>query len=104
MEQFCTILFGRLLYGRLHPILGKSQSNAQFGFRPNRRIEDVFAIIENVISKSNEWNIPLWMISLDLKKAFDHIEFGPLFEAFREQGVLDGYIQLLSVLYRNQKR
>ena len=92
-----------MLYGRLHPILDEAQSNDQFGFRSNRRIDDVFAIIENVIGKSNEWNIPLWMISLDLKKAFDRIEFGPLFEALREQGVPDGYIQLLSILYQNQK-
>jgi hypothetical protein len=96
-------IFSRLLYGRLLPILEASQSNDQFGFRANRRIDDVFGIIENIIGKTNEWNIPLWMISLDLKKAFDRIEFGPLFEALREQGVPDAYIELLSILYRNQK-
>ena len=98
----CKIV-GRLLYGRLLPILEASQSNDQFGFRANRRIEDVFGIIENIIGKTNEWNLLLWMISLDLKKAFDRIEFGPLFAALREQGVPDAYIQLLSILYQNQK-
>ena len=41
----------------------------------HQNIDDIFTIQENVIGKSNEWNLPLWMASLDLSKPFDRIEF-----------------------------
>ena len=47
--------------------------------------------------------MPLWMGSIDLKKAFDRIEFGPLFNALRLQGVSEDYVALLSALYSQQQ-
>ena len=59
-------------------------------------------MLENVIGKSIEFAIPLWMVSLDMRKAFDRIEFIPLFDALRQQHVPESYIALLAVLYSNQ--
>ena len=42
------------------------------------------------------------MVSLDFEKAFDRIEFGPLFDALRQQGVPECYIALLTALYNDQ--
>ena len=81
----------------------KEQSDDQFGFREKRRIEDVFSILENVVGKTNEWNLPLWMVSIDLRKAFDRILHVPLFDALRAQCVPEGDIQLLAALYSNQQ-
>ena len=94
--------FARLVHGRLKHILEREQSDDQFGFRPQWRIDDVFTILENVIGKCNEWNLPLWMASLDFKKAFDWTEFWPLFDALRIQHIPEPDIQLLAVLYNNQ--
>ena len=91
-----------MIYCRLQPILDSHQSNDQFGFRAKCRIDDVFTILENLIGKTNKWNIPIWMASLDLRKAFDRIEFGPLFTALRGQNVPEHYVQLLAALYKNQ--
>ena len=96
-------VFAKMLYYRLSPILDCQQADAQFGFRRKKRIDDVFVILENMIGKTDEWNVPLWMISLDLRKAFDRIQFGPLFDALREQEVPEAYVQLLSALYKDQK-
>jgi len=93
----------RLLYHRIQPVLETEQSDDQFGFRRDRRIDDVFSVLENVIGKTNEWNLPLWMVSIDLRKAFDCILHHPLFDALRAQSVPDGYIQLLAALYSNQQ-
>ena len=79
------------------------QSDDQFGFRRNKRIDDIFGILENMFGKTDEWNLPLWMVSLDLRKAFDRIKFRPLFVALREQGVPEAYVQLLAALYEKQK-
>ena len=50
-------IFAKMLYYRLYPILDAWQADDQFGFRKNKRIDDVFAILENVIGKTNEWNL-----------------------------------------------
>ena len=95
-------IFPRMIYHRLHPILDRHQSNDQFGFRPACRIDDAFIVLENMIGKSIEFNTPLWMASIDLRKAFDRIQYGPLFKAIRGQGISDSYIALLTELYRDQ--
>ena len=56
-----------------------------------------------MIGKTDEWNLPLWMVSFDLRKAFDKIKFRPLFAALRQQEVPEAYVQLLSALYENQR-
>ena len=78
------------------------QSIDQTGFRPGTGIEDAFLVFESLCSKSLEWNLPLWFASLDLTKAFDRVEYGPLFEALLEQGVPKPYCALLWKLYQNQ--
>ena len=93
-------IFAKMLYYRLIPIVDQYQPDDQFGFRRDKRIEDIFAILENIIGKTDEWNLPVWMISMDLRKAFDTIKF-PLFTALRKQGVPEAYVQLLAVLYEN---
>ena len=91
-------ILSKILHSRLNPILEPHQADDQFGFRRLRRIDDVFIFLESVIGKSMEFNMPLWMASIDLRKAFDRIEFGPLFNAIRLQGVSEDYVALLSAL------
>ena len=79
-----------------------NQSKDQFGFRPKTRIEEALLIVETMISKCNEFETPLWLASLDLKKAFDRIEYFSLFEALREQGIPEPEIALLLNLYSDQ--
>ncbi len=49
-----------------------------------------------------EWNAPIWFASLDLTKAFDRIEYSPLFDALLQQGVPRCYCTLLWKLYKGQ--
>jgi hypothetical protein len=74
----------KLICQRLRITLDSYQSIDQTGFRPGTGIEDAFLVFESLCSKSLEWNLPLWFASLDLAKAFDRVEYGPLFEAFWE--------------------
>ena len=57
---------------------------------------------ENIISRSLEFNSDLWMVSVDLRKAFDGVEQSKFFNALRAQGVSDGYCKLLRTIYKNQ--
>ena len=96
-------IFAKLLHNILSLRLEAQQSDEQMGFRPKRSIEDALLILESIVSKSLEWNMPIWIISIDLKKAFDRVEYRTLFAALEEQGVESGYIQLLQRLYANQR-
>ena len=95
-------IFSRMIYHRLQPTLDRHQSHDQFGFRPACRIDDAVVVLENVIGKSIEFNTPLWIACIDLRKAFDRIQYGPLFQALREQGIPNPYVAFMSELYRDQ--
>ena len=95
-------IFAKLVYKRSRPTLERHQSKDQVGFRPSTSVEDAFAVFENVCSRSLEWNFPVWFASLDLKKAFDRIEYSSLFDALQSQGVSRPYLKLLAALYCNQ--
>ena len=60
-------------------------------------------ILENIIQKSIEFDLPVWIVSIDLTKAFDRIEHHALFAALSEQGVPVEYQTLLQCLYTAQR-
>ena len=45
-----------------------------------------FAIFDSISGKALEWNVPLWMASLDLKKAFDRVKHSAAIQALKLQG------------------
>ena len=95
-------IFAKLVYKRLRPTLQKHQFKDQLGFRPCTSVEDAFVVLASVCSKSLEWNFPVWFASLDLKKAFDRIEYSSLFGALQSKGVPRPYLKFLAALYCNQ--
>ena len=51
---------------------------------------------------SNEWQLPVWVATIDFKKAFDTVSHASLWTSLAEQGITNNYIQLLSRLYSQQ--
>ena len=66
-------LFARLLYNRISPTLFNRQSEQQHAFTPDKRIEDALLQAEVVIEYALEFNVPVWLLSMDLRKAFDTV-------------------------------
>jgi len=85
----------RVILGRLQADLDVQQSDDQFGFRPCRSVEHALLIFESVVGNCVEWNIPLYIVSVDLRKAFDRVEHAALFAALATMGVHMEYIVLL---------
>ena len=46
-----------------------------------------------MIPKGIEFNVPVWVISIDLKRVFDRIEHRALSQALREQEVDVGLVK-----------
>ena len=91
-----------MVYHRISPILLAKQSRDKFGFAPGVRIEEALMIAESVAAYHLEFNIPVWFVSLDLRKAFIRVDHSALFEALCHCGLPDGYIALLQQLYADQ--
>ena len=68
-----------------------------------QRIEDALLCAEVVIEHHLEFNLELWLLSMDMRKAFDTIDHHALMQSLRSKGLPDAYISLLSVMYTNQK-
>jgi len=67
-----------------------------------RSVDDAFIIYETICSKCTEWKLEFWCVSLNLKKTFDKLEYGPLFDALRQQNIGVGYLSLLASIYCEQ--
>ena len=74
-------IFSRLVHQRLVHVVN-DQSKDQFGFRLRKSVHEAFIIYETVVTKCLERNVPLWTASLDLRKAFDRIEYETLSMAY----------------------
>ena len=79
--------FALLLYHRLSKNLFQHQSFDQHAFIPERRIEDALLCFETMTEYALEFNVPLWILSMDLKQAFDTIDHEALFQGLREHDV-----------------
>ena len=95
-------LLSRLMYRKLRPTLERRQPEDHVGFRPGRSVDDAFVVLETLCSKCVEWQTPLLLASMDLRKAFDRLEYKALFDALRAQGVATEYVALLAAMYKDQ--
>ena len=59
-------------------------------------------MFDTIVAKAIEWDFEIWCASLDLKKAFDRVEFVCVFQALERQGVPQDYVRLLRTLYKTQ--
>ena len=58
------------------------------------QIDHLHAVTQ-VLEKTTEYNIPLYMAFVDYEKAFDCIQHRAVFEALRVHGVQEKYMNIL---------
>ena len=96
-------LFATVLYARLAPELHKVQPPDQAGFRPNHRCEDHLMVYRVLEQRCREWNLPLYISTIDFTKAFDSIKHSAIWKSLRHYGVKPAYVRLLQRLYSQQE-
>ena len=84
-------------------MLAAEQSYDQAGFRSDFSCDDHLFAVTLLAEKCNEFNLPVWIATLDFKKAFDSISHASIWEALIEQKVPATYADLLSRLYEGQR-
>ena len=67
----------RLLQTRIERTLNENQPREQAGFRKGYQTTDRLQALNQIIEKSNEYNLPLCIGFIDYEKAFDTVEHLP---------------------------
>ena len=91
-------IFAYLMLGRMEKTLENSQPEEQHGFRKQRRIEEHLLTANLCLQKTLAANIPLWIISLDLSKAFDKVNWEALWAALMQHGVSQHLVWILQCI------
>jgi hypothetical protein len=94
-------MFMKILRNRMYCHLDNNQSQSQAGFRKGYSTIDHIHTINQVLEKSNEYNLEIHFLFVDFHKAFDTIDHCRLWEAMHKQGCQTEVIRILQNLYQN---
>ena len=75
-RPICTLpvlhkMFSTILYNRLHPRLDQDQSEDFGGFWRSYQAIDHIATYRMIEQKCHEWEVNMWIATIDFMKAFD---------------------------------
>ncbi|KAK6734925.1 hypothetical protein RB195_018242 [Necator americanus] len=94
-------LFTRMILNRIEKVFNEGQPCEQAGFGKGFSAIDHIHTVSKLIEVSREYNMPLCLTFIDLRKAFDSIETEEIMEALDNQGAPTQYIKRLRELYSN---
>ncbi|XP_064468588.1 uncharacterized protein LOC135380802 [Ornithodoros turicata] len=92
-------LFASIINDRLNKAYEHSLSEAQNGFRRNRRGSDNLFIITQLMELTQKTGNDLYLAFLDLEKAYDAVPHGTVWQKLRHTGLQEGMVQLIRNLY-----
>ena len=91
----------RISQTRIERTLDENQPREQAGFRKGYSTTDHLQALNQIIEKSNEYNLPLCIGFIDYEKAFDTFEHFAIFEALRKTNVNETYINILQNIHNH---
>ena len=92
-------LFARLLNDRLQLVVEETVSDSQCGFRTGRGCVDMIFCVRQLVEKAIEHNTKLFLLFVDLRKAYDSVPRAALWRALQKYGVPDIMIELIRSLH-----
>ena len=95
-------IFACLVLDRIEHQLDDHQPEEQHGFRRGKRIEEHLLTANVFLDKALDVGIPVWVVTLDLSKAFDRVHWPALWKGLLEQGISEHMTWMISKLYDGQ--
>ena len=91
-----------MILARIETSLAAHQPEEQHGFRKHRRMNEHLLTAMLFLDKAWDKGIPVWIVSLDLAKAFDRGNWNGLWLALHDHGISDHLVWILQLIYSNQ--
>jgi hypothetical protein len=91
-------IFAKVLSLRLAPRLDNLVSNNQNAFIAGRSLHDNFVLVRQSARLLHQLGAPRILLKLDMAKAFDSLSWPFLFEALKQYGFGDRFLEWLSIL------
>ena len=91
----------KVINNRLYPLLPSLIKNDQNGFIKHRNIGDNIWLMCDSIDYTNYRNAPGAVLSIDLHKAFDFLNWFFIFAMLKSYGFKNFLIQLIEMMYKN---
>lgn len=96
-------VLSKCLLNRMRFKVEQSISHEQLGFRQSYGTRDNLHIVRQIIEKSEEYRMPLFLCFLDISKAFDTVTHHAIWTALSSIGVENDIISLLQKIYAEAK-
>ena len=97
-------IFMKILGNRLKNVMNFNQSIEQASFRSGfSTYYDHLQVINQLIEKSGEYQIDVFLAFLDYRKRFDTIEQSYIFKFILSQRINPNYISLIQEIYTNSE-
>jgi hypothetical protein len=81
---------------RVNEVVERKIGQYQCGFRKNRSVMDQVFVLKQIMDNSIDQNLPLYMLFIDFKQAYDTIKREKVYEAMR-QGIGEKLIRLVKM-------
>ena len=93
-----TKIISKSLAGRFCPVLPTIISPDQTAYVKGRYIGESIRLISDILDCSEKYNIPGYILTVDLQKAFDSIDHTFLIAVLKKFGFGDNFIAWISIL------
>jgi hypothetical protein len=96
-------VYAKVITRRLNIIDGYILSEEQCRFRKGRSCSDCIFIMEQLIHKRREFNLPTYILFIDCEKAFDRVPRGKLWNIMKNKGFPEHIVKTVQSLYINTR-
>ncbi|KAL1446028.1 hypothetical protein WDU94_012330 [Cyamophila willieti] len=94
-------LSSRIVLNRIHNQLDENSSRDQAGFKRSYSTMDHIHTLTQLLEKGKEYQMPICLLFIDFKKAFDTVEHNAVLHALIKQGVDHTYIKYIKECNEN---
>jgi hypothetical protein len=92
-------LLARIMARRLTPVLEEHLISSQYCSVPGKSILEAVSVIRDVVAHAETTRIPVCVLSLDFRNAFDHISHRYLFQMLAGYGLSAWFIDRIRSIY-----